>query len=397
MTQSNRAPLLRGAIAAGAPAIAGIALAVWGALVSRRWFEHHVFQFYFVDSPRDLTQERAYRITAIVAGALLVALGVALGRSVAKNKGGAFAGAVVRYGVALLLAFGVSEVFVRHVGNACGNAREVREAPLEARIGRLDPHYGWVYLPSRTTELESGKRKISFSVNAKGFRSASSDFVSDPHAPTILFAGESIAVGHGLEYAETFAAIVGDALHEQSINLAMHGYGSDQAFVRLHDALSEYEHVTDVVTVFVPAQLQRNTFTFRSFFVLGSDGALVLEPSRPQSGPSQLCVLRLLCTLFPYHDDHVLPLTAAILRATVDAAHAHGATPLFVVPSFGAERSVDDHLEGWLIHALFDAPPIPYVLVDLDPAWHIEGDAHPDARAAKKIADVVTARIQATR
>jgi hypothetical protein len=36
---------------------------------------------------------------------------------------------------------------------------------------------------------------------------------------------------------------------------------------------------------------------------------------------------------------------------------------------------------------------MPYVLVEIDPAWRVPGDVHPNARAAKMIAAAIAARL----
>jgi len=42
---------------------------------------------------------------------------------------------------------------------------------------------------------------------------------------------------------------------------------------------------------------------------------------------------------------------------------------------------------------ILDEAGLPYLRVRLDPAWHLPGDAHPDARAAQAIAAAVAARL----
>ena len=38
-------------------------------------------------------------------------------------------------------------------------------------------------------------------------------------------------------------------------------------------------------------------------------------------------------------------------------------------------------------------PGLPYVLVEIDPAWRVPGDVHPNASAAQLIAAAIAARL----
>jgi hypothetical protein len=78
------------------------------------------------------------------------------------------------------------------------------------------------------------------------------------------------------------------------------------------------------------------------------------------------------------------------LGALVRLACARGAQPLIIVPQFGAATPVEDDLR----HRILDEAGLPYVRVTLDPAWHLPGDPHPDARGARAIAAAVAAHLR---
>ena len=78
------------------------------------------------------------------------------------------------------------------------------------------------------------------------------------------------------------------------------------------------------------------------------------------------------------------------LGALVRLACSRGAQPLIIVPQFGTATPQEDDLR----QRVLDEGGLPYIRVKLDPAWHLPGDAHPDARAARAIAAAVTARLQ---
>src|SRR5262249_57669727 len=98
-------------------------------------------------------------------------------------------------------------------------------------------------------------KPIHYNVDGWGDRARSELSVPDPTLPTLVVTGESIAFGHGLEYEETFAAILGDRLGLQVVNVALGGYGADQAYLRLLDVLERLAHSVVVLMVFHPSLL----------------------------------------------------------------------------------------------------------------------------------------------
>ena len=98
--------------------------------------------------------------------------------------------------------------------------------------------------------------------------------------------------------------------------------------------------------------------------------------------------------LFPYHSSAAIERgiaeTRAVLMATAKLARAHGATPFILVPEFAPETP----MERTLRRRILDQAHLAYLMVPLDPAWRIKGDLHPDARAARAIADAIAARLK---
>ena len=64
--------------------------------------------------------------------------------------------------------------------------------------------------------------------------------------------------------------------------------------------------------------------------------------------------------------------------------------PLILVPQFGPE----DEAEQALRRRIFDGTDLPYLLVEIDAAWRLPWDRHPNARAAHAIAAAVAARLR---
>ena len=67
-------------------------------------------------------------------------------------------------------------------------------------------------------------------------------------------------------------------------------------------------------------------------------------------------------------------MTREVLGATVDLARARGATPLIVVPQFG----VEEQAERALRRRILDETGLPYVWIEIDEAWRLPWDRHPE-------------------
>jgi hypothetical protein len=171
----------------------------------------------------------------------------------------------------------------------------------------------------------------------------------------------------------------------QSANLAVHGYGTDQAFLRLQAELPRFPHPVAVVTLFMTALFGRNLDADRPHLGPG----LVWLPARRQWRLASLANL-----LVPYRSERAIErgirVTREVLGATVNLTRARGATPLIVVPQFGAEEPV----ERMLRRRILDEAGLPYVWVELDAAWRLPWDRHPNVQSARAIATAVAARLR---
>jgi hypothetical protein len=352
------------------------------------WLERHVLlPWYYPWAPSWVP---GARIAAAACGLLLIGLAWPLGRRAARSS---VAGGL-RISLAVLLGLATSEVVLRL--NEHGTSYW-RSHKLEFRFGRADPRLGWVLLPSRTTVLGPPQRRTSYAVDAWGDRATSDAEAPDSQLPSLVISGESIAVGHGVAYERTFAALMGRDLGLQVVNVACGGYGSDQAYLRLEDALARLKRPAAVVTTFVPVMLSRNVQDYRPRLALRS-GALELVP--PARGFLAGFRLRdLWVNELPYMSEEDLRdsmrLTAAILRETARTTRAHGAEPLFAVFSIGPERPLDEHPEAFIVRELFVEQRLPFVLVDVRPAEVIPGDWHPGPEAHRRIAHLLEGPLRA--
>jgi hypothetical protein len=355
----------------------GAALLVLAVQLDEVWFVRHVaVPAQYFSPPWWL--HPLLRAVPAACGVLLILLSGPISR--------ASAGVLVRNLLAALLACVPVELLLRR--NLNGTAAW-RASKLELRIGRPDPRYGWVLLPSRTTALAvAGAIPVAYAIDAWGDRADNDKGAPDTALPSLVVAGESIAVGHGLPFEQTFAALLAKRLGLQLVNVAAGGYGTDQALLRLADALPRLSHPVAVVMVVPLIQLERNLQDYRPRLEL-RDGALELVP--PAQGT--LARLRLrdvvvneLPLLSEYKLQHAIAVTAAELREAARVARAHGAEPVFLVPMVGSQHTGDARREAQFLLPLFIEQGLPFVPIDLDPSELLPFDGHPGPAASRRIA-----------
>jgi hypothetical protein len=97
--------------------------------------------------------------------------------------------------------------------------------------------------------------------------------------------------------------------------------------------------------------------------------------------------------MVPYHRrstiEQGIASTRDIFDATATLARTRGAAPLIVVPQFGPESEPEGELRRRVLAGL-DAPSL---VIQVDPAWRLPWDRHPDARAAHAIAVAIAGRL----
>ena len=289
----------------------------------------------------------------------------------------------VNVAIAVALALGASEVALKYVKIQPAEWLFPEEEPRRQPDARL----GWTFVPSRSGHKTIGGRDITYTFDSHGYRVGSLDEQVDPDRPAILFTGESVMVGEGLTWAESVPARVSAALGIQSANLAVHGYSTDQSYLRLEADLPRFRKPVAVVALFMTGLFGRNFDRDRPHLLRG----LVWQPARPRSRLTSLAQV-----FVPYRSNGAietnLAITREVLTATAALARAHGALPVILVPQFGH----DDERDQALRHQILDGTGLSYAFVEIDPAWRIPWDRHPDARAARAMADAVVEAVQAS-
>jgi len=367
------------AIAEIAVSFVGIALLAGVFLANQRWLDRHFLPSWFLPHSWYVAIESSVRLLLAAAGITLAFARRRVGSLVASSPG-----TVVASMVAGVLALGVGELALRRIHLRAAEWLIPNEEPQRRR----DPRLGWTFVPARKGYSTVGGRVIEYAFDPAGYRVHSVGEPVDPERPTIVFAGESVMFGEGLTWDESVPAQVGAMMRIQSANLAVHGFGTDQAYLRLAAELPRFRRPVAVVSLFMTALFGRNLDDDRPHLGPG----LVWLPAEQHGRLSSLATL-----LVPYRTDDTIErgvtMTREALAATVNLARARGAAALIVVPHFGVEAPAERRLR----QRILDDSALPYVWIPIDEAWRLPWDRHPNAHAAQAIAMAIAARLQTRR
>jgi hypothetical protein len=352
--------------------LAGLALVLAALGATQPWLDRHFLPSFLVSREGYVRIETSVRLALAAAGT-----GLMIGaRRVASTLTRALGIAA-----AVVLALGASEVVLRNVRPRPAEWRTVDEEPRRQPDSRL----GWTFVPARAGYDTSGGRTIEYAFDAAGYRVRRVDQPVDPERPSILFAGESVMFGDGLTYDESVPAQVEAMLGTQSVNMAVYGYSTDQMYLKLESELPRFRRPAAVVALYMTTLFGRN-----------------LDDDRPHLGPGltwlpavrhgRLMTLARLAV--PFRRDVTVErgvvVTRQALRAIADLTRSRGAAPLVVVPQIGRE----DAAERGLRRRVLDDTDVPYLMVEIDPAWHVPWNRHPDARAAHAVAVAIAERLR---
>jgi len=369
-----------------------------GALgIDREWYEVHVLVHRCAVFPAEV--EGVGRLRALLAGIGVLLLAVLrpvdrlLVRAARAAKGRMSRRGIVRVGLAVVLAVAVSEVILRFEFHA-GQGLTAPTIALPPTHG--DPRLAWALDASKTTVLDTDGRPITYAIDVVGDRVRSETKPPDPARPSILFAGESVTLGLGVSWEESYPALVGERLGVQTVNAGVHGYGDDQIYLSMLDHLARLERPIAVVTITMADLLDRDVAAWRDHLVVGSDGLLVVAREQPElirESPLVALVER----VRPWDADASLRVARAIFMAADRAARARGAQALFLLTNFGEPCLPDASGRPSIEARLFDGLAVKHVRVDLDPTWIVPSNSHPDARAHARLADGLVQALQGQR
>ena len=336
--------------------LAAVALFVFAWRGDGAWFDKHVFlpQQFFIPASRGII---VWSRTAAVAIAMLLLI---LVRFLPRGASGR------RLLLAVLLTLPAAEVVIGWRVH-----RLIRPELVTAMdaLTTSHPRYGRTLTASMDRVQPLSGREIRFRTDAE--RRRISGAAIDATSPSLIFTGESTMAGFGLQWEETFPALVGTRLQLQVVNLASPAYRTVQSWVRLKDALPNLEHPVAVVGIFMPGLVGRS-------FV-------------PPEAPSLLqrsALYRLWKHLY-WSDaavDEGMRAVAASLRDMAALAKARGAPCIFLVTG---------RTPQWMLHELFEVPALDAVVVEV-PREELLADGHPGPRGSIRIANALEARLRTT-
>jgi hypothetical protein len=283
---------------------------------------------------------------------------------------------------AALLAVPAAELVLRMSVKQTLERKEAAHEPRRAP----DPVLGFSFVPGRVSYGEVGGRRIRYVFDSAGFRVRDPGDQVDPSRPSIVYVGESIMCGYGLDWDETIAAQVQARTGLQSADLAVEGYSIDQAYLRFRQQWGRFERPVAVVTLFLPSGMYRTLEETRPRFAPG----LVW---RPPEDPWWLerVIRRRASYRSTAEVDSTVVVARQVFQATARAARAKGAKPLVVVPVFTPEPNAERKLR----ERVLKGAGVPYILVPIDRAWRLPDNRHPDPRGARVLAAAIIAQLGA--
>lgn len=338
----------------------GLLLIAQAVRMNRPWAARHLLPDILLPSNWLLAIVQAERLCLVaIACALLWAA-----RLIATGRGDkAWRGIVI--GMAALLALPASEGALQLISGRYDRLWEPDDQPLR----RADPWIGWTYQPSRNAADPEFAARPFYAIDSHGYRVAASGRQIDFNAPSILFVGESIMFGKGVNWRDTLAGRMEALSGIQSANLAVNAYSVGQAYLHLARELPKFRQPRLVVILFSPSLMIRDLDRNRPWI----DSAGRWHPAAPAWALGHLGR-----ALLPYHSPAAIAEAIAsdrrLLRADVAMARARGARPLIVVPFYQPERPAERALR----QRVLDGVSLPYLLIPLDPAWRLPRDSHPD-------------------
>ena len=354
-------------------AVVGVALLCAAVLANQPWLDRHFLPSFFIPRHWYVSIESAVRIAIAAFGVLLIFARARVSRLLTRGR-------TLPVLAAVVLAVVAAEFVVRRIHQQPRAWQLRNEEPRRQEDAQL----GWVLVSDRVGHISIGGRTLDYSMDPAGYRVRRHGESVNAARPTIVFGGESVMFGEGLTWEESIPAQVEARSGVQSANLAVHGYSTDQIYLRLKRELPRFDHPKAVVAIFMPELFGRNLDTDRPHLAPGLAWLPAERKARLRSMAEWLVPFRREATV-----DRGISVTRLALEAIVQLARDRGATPLIVVPQFGFE---DDTLRALRERVL--TTDLPSLVVKLDPDWRLQWDRHPNARAASAIGAAIAARLR---
>jgi hypothetical protein len=365
-------------------AIAGAAILFTAWRMDDGWAEHHFLPAWAYSWETQLRILFWLRIAVAAAGLIvLLLIRPRTARAVAAGRGKQALVTALTSFAAVAAALLLVEGILHTRSWRSTQERWDKEEPLRAR----DAEYGWTFAENHAGTVALHGRTVHYATGPHGYRISAPGAAADVAQPTIVFAGESILLGYGLEWPETISAQVQALTGIQVANMAVNAHAADQTYLRLRRELPRFQKPLAVVIPFVPALFDRNLDTDRPHL----DAQLRWHPADPPS----FRLVELARRAVRYRSGASIregtAMTQEVLRRMIAMAQSHGARAIVLVPQFLPESD----REAQVRRDVLDAGHIPYRLVPIRPEWRFPVDRHPTPQGARALADVVASAVLA--
>ena len=157
-------------------------------------------------------------------------------------------------------------------------------------VGVRDPELGWRNRPGAHArifgslpEADGFLLDYEVSINSQGFRDPERRLEKRPGLRRVVLVGDSVSWGWGVDNHERFSWLLEDALglDVEVINMAVPGYGTDQAFLTLHRYGWQYDPDLVLHCVVINDVLECNSAEYygmpKPHFVRNAQGAWIVD------------------------------------------------------------------------------------------------------------------------
>jgi hypothetical protein len=369
-------------IANVALAAIGLACLALALAAGPSWAEHHFLPVWTWSWTVQLRILLALRL-------LLAAIGLAIAwplrrwavRECAAGRGRAALGTALRCVAAALAALLVAELVLRTM--TWRAALEQWNFVYPARVP--DAEYGWSFAPNQASTVTLDGRVVHYAIGPFGYRLPRAGAVPDFARPTVIFAGESIVFGYGLEWSETIPARVQALTGIQAADIAINAHATDQIYLRLRRELPRFAHPVAVVIPFMPRLLDRNLDGDKPHL----DAQLRWHPA----GAPPIRLVELARRMVRYRDPASITrgeaTTTAVLAAAIAMVEKRGARAIILVPQYLPEVKGERDIRRQVL----DRAGIPYLLVPVPQKWRSPTHQHPTPAGAAALAAAVAGAI----
>lgn len=362
-------------------ALAGAALLLLALRMGEGWAARHFLPAWAYGWDVQLRILLALRLTVAASGlAVLLLLRPWLVRAFRAGRGRQALVALLTSSLAVILSLAATEGVLR-----TRTWRSVQERWDQEPKRVRDAEYGWAFAPDHEGTVQLNGKTVHYATGPYGYRAPRAGVAPDFAKPTIVFAGESVVFGYGLDFADTLPAQVAAMTGLQAANMGVNAHSTDQTYLRLRRELPRFQRPVAVVIPFMSILFDRNLDRDRPHL----DSGLRWHAA----GKPPLRLVELARRVTRYRGlaaiDEGKAMTRAALRASLALAQARGAKGIILVPQYLPESAQERAVRRMVL----DEGRIPYVLVPLRPEWRSPGHGHPNPRGAKALAEAVVGAI----